>query len=75
MLTFSEALTHLKAGEDFKHKGWPAGTFARAVVGIDGLPKIVRANPGYPTTMTALMALPGYAVPQNELFSQDWSKA
>lgn len=75
MLTFSEALVQLKVGDDLKHKGWAAGQFLRATTGIDNLPKLVRVPAGYPTTLTAIKALPAYSVPQNELFSQDWSKA
>lgn len=32
MLTFSEALTQLKAGQDLRQPAWPAGYFVRIVM-------------------------------------------
>jgi len=71
MLTFSEALIHLKAGEDMKHAGWPAGQFLRAIYGVDSLPKLVLLTATTPVVPT----LPAYQLTQPEIFDQTWSKA
>lgn len=65
MLTFSEALTQLKAGEDMRWLAWPAGQFLRAVAPPTG-PKLMVITG---TTKVA------YTYPSAEVFGQDWRKA
>lgn len=61
MLTFSEALTLLKTGEDMRVQTWPPGHFVRLVV----LPQRqeIRGYAGTP-----------YIPTQAELLGHNWSK-
>lgn len=65
MLTFSEALVLLKAGEDMRHADWPRTTYARAV-SVAGKPELHKVN-GKSRAI--------YSPTQAELFGQNWSKA
>lgn len=72
MLTFSEALTQLKAGEDMRIKTWPRQMFVRAVAQPAGVPALLvhNRNPGVPPT-----APYPYTYPNAEVFGQDWTRA
>jgi hypothetical protein len=63
MLTFSEALTQLKAGEDMRHASWPRRDYIRAVI-VAGKPEARR----FPAAVA-------YSPTQAELFGQDWNRA
>lgn len=63
MLTFSEALTQLKAGEDMRHASWPRRDYIRAVM-VNGKPEARR----FPAVVL-------YIPTQSELFGQEWTKA
>lgn len=65
MLTFSEALSLLKAGEDMRHAAWPKNAYVRAVAKPAG-PELRK----YAGRQSA-----PYTPTQPELFGQDWSKA
>lgn len=71
MLTFSEALTQLKAGEDMRVKGWPRSRFVRAVV-TAGAPSLVVFNRDHDP---ATPPQSPYTYPNAEVFGQDWTRA
>lgn len=62
MLTFSEALTLLKLGEDMRVSTWPPGHFVRLVPG-----EVRREIPGF--------AGQTYLPTQAELLGHNWTKA
>jgi hypothetical protein len=59
MLTFSEALTLLKLGEDMRYKDWPAGHFIRLTAD---------------TVQTGMAAQP-YQPTQAEMLGCKWERA
>ena len=65
MLTFSEALVLLKAGEDMRHETWPRTHFVR-VVFVGGKPELHKFN---------RLQSSVYTPTQPELLGQDWSKS
>lgn len=66
MLTFSEALTLLKAGQDMRISTWPRWQYVRAVRTPTGPVLHLRAHDAAPTV---------YLPTQAELFGQDWTQA
>lgn len=70
MLTFSEALVQLKAGEDMRWRAWPPKRFVRAVVKA-GVPSLVLhqidRDPATPDRTP-------YKPTDAELFGQDWTR-
>jgi hypothetical protein len=65
MLTFSEALVWLKAGEDMRHEDWPPSAYVR-YVRKRGTWQLVKATP---------TGLETYTPTQPEMRGQNWSKA
>lgn len=69
MLTFSEALTLLKAGQDMRQSTWPRGTFIRAVpTSAMSAPEIRRYTAGSRSGVA-------YTPNNVELFNQNWTTA
>lgn len=66
MLTFSEALTQLKAGQDMRVSTWPRSRFVRATRTPAGPVLQVRTHNATPTI---------YQPTQAEMFGQDWTQA
>lgn len=72
MMTFSEALTQLKAGKDLRIKTWPARHFVR-VVFVAGLPTPMLHQ--VPSTSSGTLVKTPYTYPNAEVFGQDWTRA
>lgn len=71
MLTFSEALVQLKAGQDLKVNTWPRGYFARVVMvstAAGPVPELHQFKP-------AIKRGTAYQPTQAEMFGQQWSAA
>lgn len=69
MMTFSEALVHLKAGQDVRQAGWPRGTFVRAVLTSAMLsPELRRYTAGIRGGVK-------HTLTDSEIFNQDWITA